>query len=227
MATRHDPEPTPEELAQERWILALLAEIRHEIRAPRRVRVQIEASVRRDARVAGLRGAVSAAVAAGLVAVALLLPGGTLGAPSVSEAAALASRGAVAPAPAPDPEDPDAKLSQPVDDVYFPNWSVTRGWRATGQRGDRLEGHRAVTVYYASGARRLAYTIVSAPALAQPSARVTVQDGITLRMLAIRGRLVVTWRRDGRTCVLTGTRVSAAQLRRLAAVDPPPDHQAG
>jgi hypothetical protein len=83
--------------------------------------------------------------------------------------------------------------------------------------------HRAVTVYYTLGSGRLAYTILSAPALPQPAARVTVQNGMTVRTLRLHGRLMVTWRREGSTCILTGTNVSAAQLRRLALTDPPPD----
>jgi hypothetical protein len=170
----------------------------------------------------GPRGAITAAGAAVLLAAAIVLPGGP-GAPSLSQAAALASQGAAGPPPTPDPDDPRVKLSEQVNDVYFPNWSSTLGWRPTGLRRDLLDLHRAVTVYYASGARRLAYTILSAPALAQPAAMVTVENGMTVRTLRLHGRLLVTWRRDGSTCILTGTNVSAAQLRRLALTDPPPD----
>jgi hypothetical protein len=83
--------------------------------------------------------------------------------------------------------------------------------------------HRAVTVYYSLGAAHMAYTILSAPELPQPAARVAVENGVTVRTLRLHGRLVVTWRREGSTCILTGTNVSAAQLRRLALTDPPPD----
>ncbi len=70
-----------------------------------------------------------------------------------------------------------------MNDVYFPNWSSTPGWRPTGLRRDLLNLHRAVTVYYAYGTRRLAYTILSAPALAQPAGAVTVENGMTVRTL--------------------------------------------
>jgi hypothetical protein len=236
--TPHEDHPdlTPEDLADEAWVLSLLHEVSQEVHAPRRLRLRIEAEARSRRRPVrgmalgagpGLRGAsVLRAVLAGaggavLLAVALMLPGGA--APSLSQAAALSGRGAISPAPAPDPEDPAVKLSESVDDVYFPNWSSTLGWRPTGQRRDLLNDHPAVTVYYAASERRLAYTIVSGPALAQPAATVTVTGGLTLRTLRLHGRLIVTWRRDGRTCVLTGTKVSAAQLRQLALTDPPPD----
>jgi hypothetical protein len=228
VASHRDPNPTPEELADERWVLSLLHEVQQEVRAPRRLRLRIEAETRsRRGPVLGMsglpvvRGGLAGVGAAALLAAAIMLPGA--GAPSLSQAAALASRGAISPAPAPDPDDPNVKLSESVDDVYFPNWSSTLGWQATGQRRDLLDDHSAVTVYYAAAERRLAYTIVSGPALAQPAARVTVTGGMTLRTLRLHGHLIVTWQRDGRTCVLTGTKVSAAQLRELAVTAPLPD----
>ncbi len=222
MDNHRDPEPTPEELADERWVLSLLRVAEREVRAPRRLRLRIEADARSRQRPLGLRAATAVAAAAALLAVAVLLPGGP-GTPSLTQAAALASRGSAGPPPTPDPDDPGVKLSEQVGDVYFPNWSSTLGWRPTGLRRDMLDMHRAVTVYYRFGAARLAYTILSPPAVSVPAATVTVENGMTVRTLRLHGRLVVTWRRDGSTCVLTGTGVSAAQLRRLALTDPPPD----
>ena len=229
MTSHHDPQRSPEQLAQERWLRSLMDEIEREVHAPRRLRLQIEATARTRRRpavaarrtLAGLPGAMAGALAVALLAV-FLIPGGPA-APSLSRAAALASRGSAGAPPTPDPDDPGVKLSENVNDVYFPNWSSTLGWRPTGLRRDLLDLHRAVTVYYAYGTRRLAYTIVSAPALAQPAAAVTVENGMSVRTLRLHGRLLVTWRRNGSTCILTGTNVSAAQLRRLALTDPPPD----
>jgi hypothetical protein len=232
MSNHHDPKPTPEQLAQERWLRSLMKEVEREVHAPRRLRRQIEGLARAPRRrrllivgdrgaLAGLPGAMAGALAVALLAV-FLLPGGPA-APSLSQAAALSVRGAAGPAPTPDPEDPGVKLKEDVDDVYFPDWSSTLGWHPTGMRRDLLDLHRAVTVYYSYGTQRLAYTILSAPALAQPAATVTVENGITVRTLRLHGRLIVTWRRDGSTCILTGTHVSAAELRHLALTDPPPD----
>ncbi len=223
MTSHDDSQRTPEQLADERWLRSLMDEVEREVHAPRRLRLQIEASARARRRpvLASLPGAMAAALATALLAV-FLIPGGPA-APSLSQAAALASRGPAGPPPTPDPHDPGVKLSENVNDVYFPNWSSTLGWRPTGLRRDLLDLHRAVTVYYAYGTRRLAYTILSAPALSQPAAAVTVENGITVRTLRLHGRVLVTWRRDGSTCILTGANVSAAQLRRLAITDPPPD----
>jgi hypothetical protein len=225
MDSHRDPDPTPEELADARWVQSVLRAIEREVHAPRRLRLRIEAdarSRRRPRGPSGLRAATALAGAAALLAVAVLLPGGP-GTPSLTQAAALAGRGAASPPPIPDPDAPNVKLSEQVGDVYFPNWSSTLGWRPTGLRHDTLDMHGAVTVYYRSGAERLAYTILSPPALAQPAAMVTEENGMAVRTLRLHGRLMVTWRRDGSTCVLTGTNVSAAQLRRLALTDPPPD----
>ena len=241
--SHHGPDLSADELAHERWVLSLMRAVEAEVRAPRRLRRRIEAEARsrrrpllgvapagdagrREARAPGgmwgLRAATAMTVLAAVLAVGVLLPGGPA-TPSLTQAAGLASHGAASPAPTPDPDDPGIKLSEQVGDAYFPNWTSTLGWRPTGLRHDMLDMHRAVTVYYSLGAARMAYTILSAPALPQPAARVTVEDGVTVRTLRLHGRLVVTWRREGSTCILTGTDVSAAQLRRLALTDPPPD----
>lgn len=240
--SHREPDLSDEELAGQRWVLSALREVEREVRAPRRLRRRIEAVARSRRRLLlitgpvdgrrrlpdapsrpwGLRVATAMTAAAALLAVAVLLPGGP-GTPSLTQAAALANRGAAGPAPTPDPDDPGVKLSEPVGDAYFPNWTSTLGWRPTGLRRDALQMHGAVTVYYSLGAARLAYTILSPPALPPPAAMVTVESGKTVRTLWLHGRLVVTWRREGSTCILTGTNVSPAQLRRLALTDPPPD----
>ncbi len=153
-------------------------------------------------------GMASAAVI--VLGVVLLAPGGTPGAPSISQAAALATRGSTAPPPA---AAPGARLNVDVQEVYFPDWSA-QGWRAIGRRTDRIGGRTAQTVYYEWHGNRVAYTIVSAPALRQPSASVTTVDGTVLRTLRIGGRWVVTWRRSNHTCVLSVAGAPPAQLAR-------------
>lgn len=214
---------------RERRLLSALHQARATERAPAGLRARVEAA--RPARhvVARRRiaygGSVAGALAVVVLALVLLLPSGTPGAPSVSDAAALAARGPVRAAPTPDPSRPTARLNESVDEVYFPNWASRLHWRAVGERSDRLGGHIAVTVYYAWGSARIAYTIVGAPALAQPAARETTwQNGTELRTLTVNGRLVVTWRRAGDTCVLSGSGVRASELQTLAAWKVPADH---
>jgi hypothetical protein len=77
-----------------------------------------------------------------------------------------------------------------------------------GMRTDRLDGRLAVTVYYAnSRSQWIAYTIVAAPALAQPGTPVHHVNATALQELTVGKRLVVTWRRGNHTCVLSGAGV--------------------
>jgi hypothetical protein len=206
---------------REQRVVGMLHEVRGTEHASAGLRARIEAS--RLSRPAQARrrivygGAVATALAAVVLAVVLVLPSGTPGGPSVSQAAALALLAPSAPAPVPDPAEPAIKLGQQVGDVYFPNWTHTFGWKPIGQRSDEIKGRSATTVYYMWNGKRIAYTIVSAPALATPSARVTHRNGTELRTLRLHGRLVVTWQRNGYTCVLSSDGVSARELQTLAA----------
>ena len=207
--------------ARERRVVVALHEARATERAPAGLRARVGAA-RPAPRAAARRrftyaGGVAGALAAVALVLALALPGGTPGAPSVSDAAALASRGPAVPPPAPDPMNPAVRLNQSVGAVYFPNWTSSFGWRAVGARTDRLDGQKAITVYYEWRGVRIAYTIVGAPALKEPGVRSTWLDGTELRTLTVNGRQVVTWRRSGDTCVLSGSGITAAELQTLAA----------
>lgn len=153
-----------------------------------------------------------------LLALVLALPGGTPGAPSVVEAAVLTARPATATAPAIDVAEP-ALLERRVGGVAFPNWGPSFGWRAVGQRVDRLDGRATVTVIYARGAQRLGYTILAGAPLRWPrGAARTLRNDTDVRGLSVSGRETVTWRRGGHSCVMSGERgVSRAELVRLAS----------
>ena len=209
--------------ASEQWVVRQLDAAATETRAPAALRERIEADRRARPQRAPrwpLRpvyaGATAAVLAVAALAIVLVSPAGTPGGPSLSQAAALAVRGSASAPPAPDSKDPAVKLGRNVEDVYFPNWSRLH-WRAVGQRSDRIDGRGASTVFYEWKGRRIAYTIVSAPALSQPAASVTTLNGTELRTLNLDGREVVTWRRAGHTCVLSGVGVPTGDLRQLAA----------
>jgi hypothetical protein len=205
---------------RERRAVEILHESSSTVRAPAGLRARIEAE--RPRAVAGARrrvgfgGALAGAVAAATLALALILPAGTPGAPSVSQAAGLATRAPIGAVPTADPSTP-TKLQTQVEDVYFPDWSKRFGWHATGERTDRINGRLAVTVFYEWRGARLAYTIVGSPPLKTPNAHFTIMHGTEYRALTLGNRLVVTWRRSGHTCVLSGTRVPVSELQRLAA----------
>jgi hypothetical protein len=150
-------------------------------------------------------------VAAALAAALVLTLGGGTGAPSIAQAAALAARPPTGPAPLVDRSDPTQRLAAKVGSLHFPNWSTLAGWRAVGQRSDRVGNRTAITVYYAAGARRVAYSIVSLPTLS--GLHTHGEPYATIRQ---HGRTTVVWEEDGHTCLLTGTGISPARLWELA-----------
>lgn len=159
-----------------------------------------------------LGGAVAAAAA---VVLAVALSGGPAG-PSVADAARLAARPAPGPPPGPLHES-RTKLAVSVDGVTFPNLRQAYGWRAVGERHDRIDSRNATVVTYAKGNRRLGYVIVAGPGLPRPSdAPARTLGGVEYQTLRVDGRPAVTWRRVGHTCVLTGS-ASRAELLRLAS----------
>lgn len=203
-----------ERYEREQRAVAILHELRDD-RAPHSLRVAVDAgrAPRRRTRLFPV-GALAATVAAAVVLLVLLLPGGSPGAPSVSEAAALALKGPALPAPA---RGPGMKLNEDVQEIYFPNWEWFH-WRASGARTDKLDGKLAVTVYYTNtkDSRQIAYTIVAAPPLRRPGSQMMQLGGIRLQTFVKNGRLVVTWERAGHTCVLSGPGVTVEQLAKLA-----------
>jgi anti-sigma factor RsiW len=188
-----------------------------DIGAPARLRADIERRragrpAKRRRSWAPYRGAI-AAVAATALALALVLPGGG---PTVADAAALAQRPPTQAAPAAEPGTPQLLRAQ-VDDVPFPNYDAKFGWKAAGAREDDPDGRAARTVYYGKGGRTMAYTIVSGDALEYPAdASKTKRGGVDYRSFSDDGRTVVTWERNGHTCVLSSDSAPAAELVELA-----------
>lgn len=209
---------------RERAVVERIHQARAATPAPAALRERITAGrAPRPARTGWRTGyvvALGTAVAAAAVALGLTLPGGGPASPSVAQAASLAVRGPAQAAPGPNPRDPAVKLNREIQEIYFPNWSHSFGWHAVGQRVDSLGQRRAVTVYYGRGQAQVAYTIVGAGALPEPSGPVVSLNGYRLRTWNSGGRTIVTWRRDDHTCILSGTGVPATVLQRLAAWRP-------
>lgn len=180
--------------------------------APAGLRARLERSPARR-RPLGVAVGLAAAAAAVLL-VLLLVPRPE--APSVAEAAGLATR---APTAGPPPHYDDAPLlDAQVDGIRFPRWEDDFRWRASGVRTDRLDGRDATTVYYRHEGGRIGYTIVGGSALPLPSrAERTTRAGTALHSLRVGGRTVVTWRRKGHTCVLSGAGVQRDTLLALAS----------
>ncbi len=206
---------------RERRAVQAVEQVTATTRAPASLRARVQAQPAGKAAGWRWRGRHLAVAATGLAAAALLiflvLPSGAPGGPSVSRAAALAVRGPSSHAPPSDPRDPEARLDQRVGRAYFPNWLASLGWAAVGQRSDELASRRIITVYYQGHNTTVAYSIVGGPALAPPAGKRVRQGGVSMRTFSLNGRLVVSWRRGGHTCLLSGMGVTDAELEQLAS----------
>jgi hypothetical protein len=105
-----------------------------------------------------------------------------------------------------------SKLAVSFHGTAYPNYHDDEGWHAVGTRSDRLAGHSTFTVFYATGARRSAYTVVAGTTVSVPQrARWTVMRGLRLTEFRSRNRWIVVFRDHGNSCVLT----AAAPRERL------------
>jgi anti-sigma factor RsiW len=110
-----------------------------------------------------------------------------------------------------------AVLSAAVAGVAFPDWSG-HGWSATGARNDTLDGRGVETVFYRSaGYARVGYSIVAGgPLSVGTTSRTVVSHGVAYSVIRAGGASVVTWLRDGHTCVLASDHTPASALLALA-----------
>jgi anti-sigma factor RsiW len=208
--------PELQEVLERQRRAVLAVQVLAEEKVPGSLQAAVEARARRRPRrlVPRLAVAGAAAVAAALVA-AVVLTGGP-GAPTVADAARLGTQPATEPAPSPAGE-AGTKLAVAVDGVPFPNLTRFAGWRAVGVRHGRIGDRNATVVVYRKDGRRLGYVIVAGSGLARPSAaQATVIRRVEYQTLRLSGRLAVTWRRGGRTCVLLG-QATRRELLRLAS----------
>jgi hypothetical protein len=191
----------------------LISAANAQVEAPQRLHAQVRAlraeaaARRRRYRIAG--STVFAAAAAAVVLVAVVAAGSG-GPPTVAEVAALRALDSERAAPV----STDALLAVSAEGLAFPNWETELAWRATGVRDDELDGRRLTTVLYEQGGRRVAYSIVSGPPLEERGERL-VRNGVELHL----DDGVVTWRRGGRLCVVSGDGVPTATLVQLASWD--------
>jgi hypothetical protein len=185
---------------------------------PPALRARLRAlEARRAPRSYAPRFALAAATAlAALVAVVALHTGSTAG-PTVADAAALAMRPATAPAPERDPAR-SPLLRASFAGVTYPYWKQHFGWRTTGARTDTIGGRTTRTVFYQHTHHRIAYTVVSGKPLKPPAgAQRLVVDGVAIYRYRDGMDTVVTFERNGRTCVLAGQVHFATTLPKLAS----------
>jgi hypothetical protein len=214
----HSPELATA-LERQRSAIAALRGL--DLEAPVALRNRIESererpSARLRRKRLSIAGGLAAATAAAVLFAVLVLPSNA-GGPSVVEAAQLSDLPATQASVPVDPANPKL-LAAAGDGVPFPNLAAMFGWRQAGARSDELDGRDTKTVFYERDGKRIGYTIVSGNAIAWPKdARKTNVNGVLLRSTADGPRQIVTWLRDGRTCVMSGKGVSDAELSELAS----------
>ncbi|HEV7584877.1 MAG TPA: hypothetical protein VGO14_03765 [Solirubrobacteraceae bacterium] len=164
------------------------------------------------------RLAAVAALAAVLIAVLVVALGGAgRRSLSVGQATALTLSRPTAPAPK-ETKPSSGELAAAVQGVHFPYWEERFGWRSTGQRTDRLQGHTVMTVFYADRrGRGIGYAIAAGRAPSLSGGSVKWLGGHAYRLLSGNGARTVVWLRNGRLCVLSGRGVSGGTLLRLAS----------
>jgi hypothetical protein len=163
-----------------------------------------------------LGGGLAVAACAVLVALVVLPSGG--GDPSVAQAAELSRLPATTATVPVDPANPNL-LVENSEGVPFPNLKDEFGWREDGSRGDELEDRQTKTVFYERDGKRIGYTIISGEAVEWPEGapRTTVNEVDLATTASADGQQIVTWRRGGHTCVLSGEGVGSEELLALAA----------
>jgi len=162
-----------------------------------------------------LAGAGLAAVLAVVLAVALPLGGSDV--PTAAEAAELSLQPATEPPPHESAQRPEL-LRHSFAGVTFPAWSERFDWRVTGARSDELDGRATETVYYEHTHHRIGYTVISGAPIEPPAdAEVLTADGVDLHRFRLGRQDVVTFERNGRTCVLSGAVHDPDTLVKLAS----------
>ena len=161
----------------------------------------------------------AAAIAAAAAAVVILIGGGTA-APTVPAAAKFAVASATLPSPAADPNDAD-ELALRGAGIPFPAWGTKQGWVKDGARTDTVGGRQITTVFYKSASgKRIGYAISSGAPLSGANGETATRYGVTFTTQRTGdGINLITWVRNGHTCVIAGRNVSYATLLKLASAD--------
>jgi hypothetical protein len=161
--------------------------------------------------------AAATALAAFGAVLVIALTTGSPGVPTVGEVAVAADRAATAPAPARDAKHPPL-LRASFEGVAYPYWKQHFGWRTTGARTDTIDGRRARTVFYQHTHHRIGYTVVSGKPLKPPAgAERLVFDGVVMYRYRDGRNTVVSFVRNGHTCVLAGFVHFQTTLPKLAS----------
>jgi hypothetical protein len=162
--------------------------------------------------------AVAAGVAVGMViALVVALSVGGPGGSRVVQAAELSLLPSTEAPPTTNKQRP-ALLERSFAGVTFPAWSKKFRWHQDGARTDELNGRRTTTVYYTHTHHRIGYTVISGRPVDPPEDAETLNArGLELHHFRLGYQDVVTFERNGRTCVLSGDVHHPETLVKLAS----------
>jgi hypothetical protein len=164
-----------------------------------------------------LRPAVAGVIGALVVVLVVALSVDGPGRSRVVQAAELSLSPSTEAAPHTDQQQP-ALLRSSFAGVTFPAWSEEFGWRADGARSDELDGRETATVFYRHTHHRIGYTVISGKTIEPPEDAETLQaGGLELHRFRLGFQDVVTFERNGRTCVLSGDVHDPDTLVKLAS----------
>jgi hypothetical protein len=171
---------------------------------------------RRWRRMFVLPGATALAAAAAVVVV--LVSGGS-SAPTVPGAARLALAASTMPAPPVDHSDP-TDLTLKAAGIPFPAWGVKAGWVTSGARSDTAGGRKVTTVFYVDAdGERIGYAITDGAPLSGAHGSTVKRYGVNFTLQTSNGARIISWVRQGHTCVIAGRTVSYERLVALATAD--------
>ncbi len=198
------------------WITSELRGAAHGERAPTHLRLRLDAmgqsaaATGRPPRRATRRRvliSLTGLLAAAAIAVALVLPGGAPGGPTVAQAAAVGIQPLTySPPPAQAYRAAQTKRYARFAAVRFP-----RGlgiWNFESWRIARLAGRRILTLYYAHGDDQISYSVAASPVLSGQ------RPGFS--SFRLEGRTVVSWRESNHSCLLSSAQLPRTMLLALA-----------
>jgi hypothetical protein len=160
---------------------------------------------------------VTAALAAAVIALVVVIGNNGAGTPTLSQATRLALSSPTGPAPA--ETTPGARtLDVSAGGLPFPYWGQKVGWHATGVRTGRISGRPTVTVFYRRLGHTVGYTIVTGAPLAVKGGRTLTHDGVQYTFIRQGPVRLVTWVRGYHTCVIAGRSVTDGTLLKLADI---------
>jgi hypothetical protein len=89
-------------------------------------------------------------------------------------------------------------------------------WSPTGDRVDVIGTHTVATTFFERGGRVIGASVVSGGPIREPGPVVATPAGVRVHQISLAGRTILSWRRGGRTVVMSSVAVPQPWLVALA-----------